>query len=58
VAVRITALQPDGPGQVMVALDAAGTPLLARITQRSAHHLGLAVGQALLAQVKGVAVLD
>lgn len=58
VAVRITALQPDGPGQVMVALEAAGTPLLARITQRSAHHLGLAVGQALLAQVKGVAVLD
>ncbi len=58
VAVRITALLPDGPGQVMVALDAAGTPLLARITQRSAHHLGLAVGQALLAQVKGVAVLD
>ncbi len=55
---RITALQPDGPGQVLVALDAGGTPLLARITQRSARTLGLAAGQTLLAQVKGVAVLD
>ncbi|GAA6118271.1 molybdenum ABC transporter ATP-binding protein [Acidovorax sp. FG27] len=57
VAVRVVAVQEDGPGQVMVALDAAGTPLLARITLRSARTLGLAPGLPLWAQVKGVAVL-
>jgi molybdate transport system ATP-binding protein len=55
--VRIEAMSPDSPGQVMVQLDAAGTVLLARVTARSAHSLGLAVGQSLFAQVKGVAIL-
>ncbi len=53
----VTALSPDSPGQVMVALDAAGCPLLARVTSRSAHALGLAPGLALYAQIKGVAIL-
>jgi molybdate transport system ATP-binding protein len=53
----VTALSPDSPGQVMVALDAGGCALLARITARSAHLLGLAPGLALHAQIKGVAVL-
>lgn len=57
-AVRITQIVPDGPGQVLVALDCAGTPLLARITQHSCAALGLAVGEALHAQVKGVALVD
>ncbi len=57
VAVRVTALQEDGPGQVMVALDASDTSLLARITLRSARTLELAPGRTLWAQVKGVAVL-
>ena len=40
------------------AVDAALAPrLLARITRRSAEHLGLRVGQAVFAQVKGVALL-
>lgn len=53
----VTALSPDSPGQVMVALDAAGCSLLARVTTRSAHTLGLAPGLALYAQIKGVAIL-
>ena len=55
--VRITAMSPDSPGQVMVQLDAAGTALLARVTARSADALRLQVGQSLFAQVKGVAIL-
>ena len=55
--VQITALSPDSPGQVMVQLDSAGTPLLARVTARSADALKLAVGQAVFAQVKGVAII-
>ena len=53
----VTALSPDGPGQLMVALDAGGSALLARVTTRSAHALGLMPGQALHAQIKGVAIL-
>lgn len=55
---RIARLAPDGPGQVLVQLDAGGTPLLARITQRSCAALGLAEGQEVFAQVKGVALVD
>ncbi len=55
--VRIDAMSPDSPGQVMVQLDSAGTTLLARVTARSADTLKLAVGQRLFAQVKGVAIL-
>ncbi len=56
-AARVTGLSPDSPGQVMVALDAGGSTLLARITQKSADALELAPGQQVFAQVKGVAVL-
>jgi molybdate transport system ATP-binding protein len=55
--VRIEAMSPDSPGQVMVQLDAAGTLLLARVTARSAQALKLTVGQHVFAQVKGVAIL-
>ncbi len=54
---RIVALADDSPGQVMVRLDAGGSPLLARITRKSAEELALAVGQPVFAQVKGVAIL-
>ena len=56
-AVTVTALSADSPGQVMVALDAGGCPLLARVTSRSANALGLAPGLALYAQIKGAAIL-
>ena len=55
---RITALADDSPGQVLVRLDAGGTVLLARITRHSCTELGLAEGQAVWAQVKGVALVD
>jgi molybdate transport system ATP-binding protein len=56
VAGTVAAIAPDNPGQVMVSLDCGGTPLLARITAKSAHELGLAPGLAVFAQIKGVAI--
>jgi molybdate transport system ATP-binding protein len=53
----VVALSPDSPGHTMVALDVGGSPLLARITTRSAHALGLQPGLAVFAQIKGVAIL-
>ena len=55
--VTITGLSDDSPGQVMVGLDAGGSALLARITQKSAEALQLQSGRQVFAQVKGVAVL-
>ncbi|MET0311832.1 MAG: molybdenum ABC transporter ATP-binding protein [Burkholderiaceae bacterium] len=54
----VEAVSPDSPGQVMVALDAGGLRLLARITAHSATVLGIAPGLRLHAQVKGAALLD
>ncbi len=56
-AATVTALSADSPGQVMVGLDAGGSALLARITQKSAEALQLRAGSRVFAQVKGVAVL-
>ena len=53
----VRAIAPDSPGQVMVSLDVGGSALLARVTERSARTLALAPGQALYAQIKGVAIL-
>jgi molybdate transport system ATP-binding protein len=53
----VKALSPCGAGQVMVALDAGGCTLLARVTSRSATALGLRPGLAVYAQIKGVAIL-
>ncbi|HQZ56544.1 MAG TPA: molybdenum ABC transporter ATP-binding protein, partial [Ottowia sp.] len=54
----VQALADDGPAQVLVSLALGGTPLLARITRKSAAALALAPGQRVFAQIKGVAVLD
>jgi molybdate transport system ATP-binding protein len=54
----VTALEDDGPAQTLVALNAGGAPLLARVTRKSAHQLNLRPGQAVHAQIKGVALLD
>lgn len=56
-AAIVTGLADDSPGQVMVALDAGGNTLLARITRKSAAALQLQPGSRVYAQVKGVAVL-
>ena len=58
VPTTVTGLREDSPGQWMVALDAGGARLLARITQRSVHVLGITPGRTLFAQVKGVALLE
>ena len=55
---RVQALADDGPAQMLVALEAGGVPLLARVTRKSAQLLALAPGQPVFAQIKGVAVLD
>jgi len=55
--VTLTSLHADRPAQVLVGLEAAGVPLLARLTRKSWHELGLAVGQRVYAQVKSVALL-
>ncbi|MGB4118032.1 MAG: molybdenum ABC transporter ATP-binding protein [Polaromonas sp.] len=56
-AATVLAISNDSPGQVMVALDAGGATLLARITQKSLDALQLKIGSPVFAQVKGVAVL-
>ncbi|MGE8097082.1 molybdenum ABC transporter ATP-binding protein [Pseudomonas fluorescens] len=50
-------ISADNAAHVLVRLDAAGTPLLARITRYSRDHLQLHPGQQLWAQIKAVAVL-
>lgn len=52
----IADIKPHANSQVTVALDISGQTLLAKITQRSATLLSLAAGQAVYAQVKGIAV--
>lgn len=47
----------DTPGHVLVKLDVAGEPLLARITRRSSERLEIRPGLALWAQIKAVALL-
>ncbi|NIF83457.1 molybdenum ABC transporter ATP-binding protein [Comamonas sp. Tr-654] len=56
--VQVLDLREDGPGQVMVSLQAGGTRLLARITQHSARALQLRPGMPVFAQIKGMALLD
>lgn len=58
VSAVVVDLAPAGtPGHVLVKLDVAGEPLLARITRRSAAKLDIRPGLALRAQIKAVALL-
>ena len=56
-AAAVSEISDDSPGQVMVALDAGGAVLLARITRKSLEALQLQPGSPVFAQIKGVAVL-
>ncbi len=51
-------LAETGPAQMLVRLDIAGVPLLARITRKSASVLELAPGKRVYAQIKAVALLE
>ncbi|MEB2519740.1 molybdenum ABC transporter ATP-binding protein [Pseudomonas sp. YuFO20] len=53
----VSEMAADNSAHVLVRLDAAGSPLLARITRYSRDHLNLHPGQRLWAQIKAVAVL-
>ncbi len=59
---RILAAEPQDGVQVMVAIalgtDGSGARLLARVTRKSWDTLGLAPGQPVFAQIKGVALAD
>lgn len=57
---HVMAIENAGPAQVLVKLctgNAGRTPLLARITRKSADALSLAVGQSLYVQIKSVALM-
>jgi len=54
----VDGLAEDGPAQMLVRLDIGGTPLLSRITRKSASVLELAPGRQVYAQVKAVALVD
>jgi molybdate transport system ATP-binding protein len=45
------------PALALVRLEAGASPLLARLTRRSARHLDLAPGKAVYAQIKAVALI-
>lgn len=53
----VSEMGADNAAHVLIRLDAAGTPLLARITRYSRDHLKVHPGQPLWAQIKAVAVL-
>lgn len=53
----ISEMGADNAAHVLIRLDAAGTPLLARITRYSRDQMGVHPGQQLWAQIKAVAVL-
>ena len=57
VAVTIADIREETAGQMVVALDANGTRLLARITHKSADQLRIVPGMSLFAQIKGIAIL-
>ena len=53
---RITNITPQGQSRVIVSMDAGGTPLLSRITRKSADNLALIEGREVYAQIKSVAL--
>lgn len=53
----VSEMNADNAAHVLLRLDAAGTPLLARITRYSRDQLNVHPGQQLWAQIKAVAVL-
>ncbi len=54
----VTDIAYDKPGQVLLKLDAKGTTLLSRITQKSRAALNIESGTEVFAQIKTVALLD
>lgn len=55
---EVVGMEESAPGRMLVRLKLGNTTLLSRITTRSARALGLALGQRVYAQIKGVAPLE
>jgi molybdate transport system ATP-binding protein len=55
---RLREMAPINGSKLLLRLEAGDAILLARITRKSADHLGLRLGQSLFAQTKALAVLD
>ena len=55
--VTVDAITADGEAQVTVRMMAAGIPILARITRKSAEELCLEQGKPVFAQIKSIALL-
>lgn len=55
-AARVDAIVPEGDSEVLVRLLLEETPILARITRKSAVELGLQPGSQVYAQIKGIAL--
>ncbi|MCF6283192.1 MAG: molybdenum ABC transporter ATP-binding protein [Candidatus Polarisedimenticolaceae bacterium] len=53
---RVTGITPQGQSRVIVSMDAEGSPLLSRITRKSADKLALSEGCEVYAQIKSVAL--
>lgn len=53
---RVSDMAVHGRGRIVVRLDVAGSPLLARITRKSQDRLGLQTGQQVYALIKSVAL--
>ena len=55
---RVTAIADDShPALALVRLDIGDTPLIARLTKRSANHLTLRPGMEVWAHIKAVALI-
>jgi molybdate transport system ATP-binding protein len=54
---RVMGLVEERPGQVMIRLDANNSVLLALLTAKSVHQLGISDGSRVYAQVKGMALV-
>lgn len=55
---RIEEIERTEAAQVLLRLSAGGQTLLARITRKSLHRLGLRAGQSVFAQIKSVSLLS
>jgi molybdate transport system ATP-binding protein len=56
---RVLDLTSDrDPAQRLIRIEVGGKPLLARITQRSVHQLGIVPGSQVYAQIKSVALMN
>ena len=54
----VTRIADDGPSHCLLCLDSNGTPLVAHITRKSRHILGIVCGQRVFANIKSVALVE